>query len=326
MNKKILKEIKDLPQDVRESLILGKLFEIEKQLHKKIAYLSVEDAIKLFRGYLQTKKKPRGYEFVLDNFEEYFKGKNIAEVTAEDCEEFMTEHWINAKANTIRTRHAQLTGLFNHSIKVLMKKGSPTFHNPMKLITIPQYEINQIEFLPIDKMKEILQSTLIEHYWLSIAIMASSGARTAELLDLEVKDKNGPVLTLHNPKSGNKEEWIVIPETVNIRLDKYIEDNGLQPGDRIIPIAYSTLYKFILRISKKCGNPFTPHYLRKWCSSFWDRQGERKMEETVLRHRTARSGENSSHIQLRRIYIAPLSIEEVIEKQKIIDKNIFYII
>ena len=162
MDKRIIEAVVNLTQKERDLVILTQLADIKKQLVKKVAYLTVEDAIKLFRGYLQTKKKPRGYEFILDKFGEHFKGRNIAEVTAEDCEEFMLEHWMSAKSNTIRTRHAQLTGLFNHAIKVLQKKGSPTFHNPMKLITIPSYEINQVEFLPIDKMKDILQTISID--------------------------------------------------------------------------------------------------------------------------------------------------------------------
>lgn len=317
MNDKTILE--QLKLDAKDALILKKLCEIEKKLEQKVAFLTVEDAVELYWKYLQTKKKPRGYKYLIDEFLKGFVGRNIAEITAEDMEEFMLTRWSDSKNNTIRTRHAQLNGLFNHAIKILKKKGSPTFHNPMSLISIPASEYKTVEFLPPEQIKRIIHAPHLEHYRLIMALLVTTGMRCDDLLKLRVKDKEGPVLTLWNPKSGNTKEWVVVPEKVESWLNAYIHKMRLRPEDPICPVSYSTIYEdIVVKYTSKSGTLFTPHYFRKWISTFWNRQGDQDMVAAVLRHRSSQAGE-----KLKRIYIAPLSVEEVIEKQKVLEKVLF---
>jgi hypothetical protein len=113
--KKTNQPLPEVPQDVATPLILKKLFDIEAMVKGKIADIPVNYAVQGFWLYLQKKKKPRGYRYLLEQFQGCFKGRNIATITAHEVEEFMEERW--SKANTLRTRHAQLNGLFNNAIK-----------------------------------------------------------------------------------------------------------------------------------------------------------------------------------------------------------------
>jgi hypothetical protein len=54
--------------------------------------------------------------------------------------------------------------------------------------------------------------------------------------------------------------------------------------------------------------------LRKWCASHWERKGEEGMVNFVLRH---------SSVNLKGRYVAPLTVEEVMEKQEILEKELY---
>ena len=315
--------LENLKLDAKDALILKKLFEIEKRLDKKIAYLLVEDAVEMFRAYLQEKKKPAGYNYTLDLFKERFFGKNIAdgsEVNAVLVNQFMIDFWGDSKSNTIRVRHAQLNGLFNHASKILQMKGAPDFPNPMSLITQPGYEYKEVHFLPPEQIIKIVNSVKLIHHWLALAILASTGIRPGELLKLTAKDVDGQVLTLRDPKSGNSKEWAVVPKTVSDALHRYITNFELQVDDSIIPLSHNNLNEGVVqRYSKKCGTLFTPKYFRNWAATFWRRQNDPDMVSVILRHKT----DSEKNSRLRRIYIASLSQEEVIERQKISDKILF---
>lgn len=324
MKKKVsLEDLRHIPQEALNAVVLKKLFDIEKQLQEQKAFLLVEDVIKSFRAYLQTKKKPRGYNAVIDWFLEYFKGRNIAEINGEEMEDFIRLHWTGATNNTLRTRHAQLNGIFNHAISMLKKKGSNIFNNPMSFLDLPKSIQKENVFMDPCAIKKVIYSAKKEMHWLAMAMLASTGMRCDDMLKLTVANKEGQKLILLNPKSGNIQEWTVLPDTVHKRLDKYIKSKRFRKHDHIIQMSYNTLYEdVVVKYAKQCGTPFTPHYFRKWIATFWHRQGEPDMVATVLRHKSA-SHINTGYNKLHNTYIAPLSFKEVLKKQKIIDKLLF---
>ena len=122
-----------------------------------------------------------------------------------------------------------------------------------------------------------------EEHRLVFEILMTSGLRVSELIGdkraakpgLLKRDVEGRVLTIYNPKSGREKELAVIPKHVADRLKKYI--SNLDPDERVIPLSYSTVYDVITTHAGWVGLKFSPHYLRKWCASFWEREGEHSM-------------------------------------------------
>lgn len=321
MSNSIIDQVNELSQSMINALLLAKLNEIDKKVTRQLPYLTVDEAINSFKEYLSHKKRPGAYTYTLEQFNMEFSGRNIAEINAEEIEGFIASRWSSSKDNTIRGIHAQLSGLFNHAIKMLMRKGSPVFNNPMVLIERPSYHYTEIEFIPVEQMKKTLDAAKNnEKHWLAIAMMVSTGMRSGELLKLVVKDKQGQILTIREPKSGNKEEWVILPEIVERRLNDYIKRNNLNNNDRIIKINANNLnVKVVQRYSKKAGVQFKPHYLRKWIATFWNRQKDNDMKKIVLRHRTSQGlGGNLQHI-----YIAALSQDEVKERIRILEDKLF---
>lgn len=123
-------------------------------------------------------------------------------------------------------------------------------------------------------------------------------------------DIEGRILKLrahadYRPKSGKSEEIAVIPQTIACRPEK----------GYIIPVTEIAISKAIASHGKQAGLNLNPHKLRKWCTSYWERKNEPGMVNFVLRH---------SAVNLKDRYIAPLSIEEVMEKQEIIEGELFF--
>lgn len=177
-------------------------------------------------------------------------------------------------------------------------------------------------FYPPQQIKKIIDAVNLDHHWLALSILATTGIKLEELLNLKVEDRKDQVLKLNNNSEDN--EWIVVPKTVNKVLDGYIIANELHSNDKIIPFSLSNLrIKVVLKYSRKCGTPFLPHYLRKWCASFWFERDDIAMAQFVLRQRP----ETNQGIYFHRLYDTyhkPLSVDEVIERQNIMDNVLFH--
>lgn len=134
-----LYELDELAPEEAYSILTTKLAEIERKLKKSDLNLSVNVAVNMFGEYLKSKKGTRGYKYVLLTFTSEFSDKKMAEITTEDIEELFFKYWPNATNNTLRTRRAQLNGLFNFAIRLSKEKGMPLFHNPISLFENPEY-------------------------------------------------------------------------------------------------------------------------------------------------------------------------------------------
>jgi len=132
------------------------------------------------------------------------------------------------------------------------------------------------------------------------------------LLNLRKKDISGRVLTLRYPKSGLKEERALIPSKVAVELKYYMRNHAEE--QKVIPLAGKAVFNAVKNHGLSLGLDLNPHALRKWCASYWERKGEIGMVNYVLRH---------SSVKLRDRYIAPLTVEEVMKKQKIMEDNLF---
>ena len=285
---------------------------IEGRLIEKKPRLMVDEAMERFRDHLKTGiskrgrnfKKPENYEYVLSKFEGAFSGRNLADVTAEEIEVFLKRFW--STPGTLNQRRNELSAFFSWTIMLLQKRRQPTFTNPCTLLDPIHHTIKIPEFVETKAIKALIESTIDERQWLIFAILATAGLRVTELLSLKKEDVNGRVLTLHDTKSGNETEIAVIPQEVAKRLARYGSD--FEPEERLFGLQRSAVYKSL----KARGQH--PHGLRKWCTTYWDRKKEEAMVAFVSRH---------SKTTLRDRYVAPLTSEEAIKKQRTMEKELW---
>ena len=295
------------------SIMLKKMMDIEKKLEGRVAYLPVEDAVDIFWQYLLPKKAPRGYKYMLDLFVAEFQGRNIAEISAEEVERFLHKWWGDKSATTMRVRYDQLTGLFNYSSLSLQRRGSPAFQNPMAFITGPEASQTPPVFLSVETMGATIAEAKLPTQRLLMAILATTGMRVGELIKLIPDDVDGDVIRIREPKSGRDGEFAVIPSSLVLPL----KDRISATTSYIFP-RYTTIYEVVTRCSLKQGHKFSPHYFRKWVATYWDRQGDYGMANAVLRHK--QSIGRTSTPSLRGVYIAPLSVDEMRERQNKIER------
>ena len=293
-------------------MISEKLDAIDEKVTKKIAYLKVENALKIFRAHiLKNHKKPRNFDYILEQFESKFTGGNLAVINSYEVEEFLTNHWGGSAKSTFNARLSQLQLLFNFCIKEQKRRNAPVFHNPCDLVdpakNIPQKEHKYVE---PEKIKELLNTCRHEHHVLWLTICLSGGLRVSELLKLSPEAISGRTLTLFAPKSQADSEIAVIPQKVADHLQIYIKSMGIQPKSKIWPTTHSTsINKFVKKHTKLVGiKAWTTHSLRKQSASHWDRLGRYDARRFVLRHSSSADGYIDS---LSSRYVAPLDCREM---------------
>lgn len=333
------------------SAISQRLDSIDEKLTKRVAFLTTEDAIKAFRAHIdELHRNPRNFRYLLEQFEKRFEGRNICEVTADEVHDFMAARWGAKAASTFNKQRDRLSLFFDFCIKTVRRKGSPSFHNPVELIDKSRkvHTDKQFEYIDIETMKAFLGTFTLSHHWLWTAIMMTAGLRVGEVLKLRPMDVDGRVLTLVRPKSGRATEVAVIPSLVAEVLAEYIDSKC---SDERLPIwegrlqnvardyldtydtddfhemkdCQDTKVEFNAAMdggTKKCGRAVTSHGkqvglkisnhgLRKFCATFWQRQGRMDMARFVLRHSSV-AGEITA---LEARYIAPIDSMNAIALQ-----------
>jgi hypothetical protein len=139
--------------------ILKTVEDIEGILHKKVAYLLVEEAVASFKGLPGDKLKSTcGYDTILKYFQSEFAGMNVADLNAEECEAFLMKFWGESNRNTLIQMSVLLKPFLNWCIKYLKKKGQPLFHNPCDLLSFGTQKGKAFEMLTVDTIKKLILS------------------------------------------------------------------------------------------------------------------------------------------------------------------------
>lgn len=296
--------------------IMQKLGGIDKKLEQKIAYWKCDEAVDAFMEYVSLNHKcPDNFVFVMSKFRLIFNDKNIAEIIPNEIQGFLLANWHNASPSTYNKRKVQLSTFFNYCIKELKRQGSPNFHNPCDLIdSLKETPKARSGLIPIGKMGELLNTFTEPRQWLQIAVQFTSGLRIGEVLKLRPMDIQGRILTLVEPKSGRDEESAVIPVNVAYELGNYVK--YMNPDELIFPVTRQSANRLLKRHAKTVGLELSTHDLRRWCATFWERQGDISMMRFVLRHSGVK--DSSGGIILTSLagrYVANLSPEEAMKRQ-----------
>lgn len=307
-----------------QAAILKRLERVEDLLVKKVADLPVEEAVgEYLAQHISRTKKPKNYQYLMDRFKEAFAGRNLPEVPAEEIEVFIQENWEGQ--NTRAQRATQLRGFFEWSNKYLMKKGKPSFANPMALLEFPAYR-GKPKHVLTEQVKAMIEAAETDRDRLIVSILATTGMRAGELAEMRPEDVNGRVITIRNPKSRRwnspegYSELTVVPQSVHRDLRAYLA--GEKPAGRLLG-SYKAVHTAIKRLAKKVGADITPHDLRRFCASWYDRHERWSMVQFVLRHRNgAHKGLGGDRLASAH-YVAPLNPQEAMVEQEAMEKELF---
>jgi integrase/recombinase XerD len=137
-----------------------------------------------------------------------------------------------------------------------------------------------------DLIDEIIFRTDNLRNRIMLELMARGGMRIGEVLNLTPRDVENRKLIICDPKSGREIEVVFIPRKVADRLNQYIRENGIEPGQKIFPITYSAARAMVLKAGMIVGIHLRPHDLRRHSASFASRAGTplEIVSKVILRH------------------------------------------
>lgn len=296
--------------------IVGRLVRIEAKLDGKMSFWLTEEAVIAFGEYIKRNhRRPDNFDYLLTTFKVVFAEKNIAELTSNEVNEFLLSHWRNAAPSTYNKRKVQLSAFFNFCIQELKRQGLPSFHNPCDLVDdLKETPKLRSGFVPVEKMRELLDSFDDPRHWLQVAIQLTAGLRVGEVLKLRPMDVQGRILTLREPKSGKYKELAVVSAKVAVRLENYAKYRD--PEQPLFPTSRHAANRLLKRHAKIVGLELTTHDLRRWISTFWECQGDISMMRFVLRHSGVKDSTGGTILtSLAGRYVANLSPEEAMERQ-----------
>ena len=106
-----------------------------------------------------------------------------------------------------------------------------------------------------------------------LELMARTGMRISEVLNLTPMDIDGCKLILQKPKSGRPGEVVYIPSKLQRRLGDYVRDNRVNPNDCVFPISYSTSRSIVKKSGKLVGINLRSHDMRRHAATYASRAG-----------------------------------------------------
>ena len=120
-----------------------------------------------------------------------------------------------------------------------------------------------------------------------LELIARSGMRIGEVLNLRPMDCKGYKLILSDTKSGREIEVAFIPQKICDRLKDYIQSAGIESQSRIFPISYKAAWSIVVKAGKLVGIHPRPHYLRRHVATYASRSGRpiEIVSKILLRHK-----------------------------------------
>lgn len=146
----------------------------------------------------------------------------------------------------------------------------------------------QIQWNILDKdiVDEVIFRTLNKRDRIILELMARAGMRINEVLNLKAQNIGGRKIKLLNPKSGKESEMVYIPQKLSSKIQDYILDNRISPGERMFPIGYGCARMMVKRAGDMVGIKIRPHDLRRFAATYASRRGTpiEIVSKVILRH------------------------------------------
>ncbi|MGD8764676.1 MAG: site-specific integrase [Desulfobacteraceae bacterium] len=222
----------------------------------------------------------------MDKFCKEFSDYQLSELTVDTILDFLNQITDGCKPQTKRVRYAHLAAFFNFIKNNLISDFiSPCDSKMLRKLYRPKVTI-QWDILEKEIVDEIIFRTTNTRNRLMLELMARGGMRIGEVLKLRARDVQNRKLTIQDPKSGNEQEIIFIPQKVADRLKEYIRANKIKTHVRIFPICYKAARTIIRRAGHLVGIHLRPHDLRRYAATHASRCGVplEIVSKVILRH------------------------------------------
>ena len=186
----------------------------------------IEKAIKIYLAYLKDNTRPntvRSFSFTLNMFQEFFSGREMADVNESNIIEFISDIAGDCSPSTKNSRVGVIRAFYNFIIEVTDASFANPCHRPMirKLFKCPRFSSPKL--LDKDLIDEIIFRTTNERDRLILELMGRSGMRVGEVLNIRHADINfdASTILITEPKSGRKGEKVFITKKLCGKLQLF---------------------------------------------------------------------------------------------------------
>lgn len=251
--------------------------------------MKISKAIKFCLQYQNANSKAntvKNYAFVLNKFENAFKGRELELIKTEEVIAFLADLSEGRKQNTKRGRYMTLSAFFNLTINTVLPGMSNPCQSPVARNLFRKPKAQQWTIFDKDTVDEAIFRTVHIRNRLILELMARGGMRVGEVLGLRPIDIKDGKLLLHEPKSGRELEVVFIPQKLCNRLVNYVREINIDPGMRIFPITYAGARKMVVKVGDMLGIKLRPHDLRRHAATYASRAGVpiEIISKVILRH------------------------------------------
>jgi len=222
----------------------------------------------------------------MEKFCEAFSKYQLSELTVDTILDFLNQLTDGCKPQTKRVRYAHLAAFFNFIKNNLISDFvSPCDSKMLRKLYRPKVTI-QWDILEKEIVDEIIFRTTNTRNRLMLELMARGGMRIGEVLKLRARDVQDRKLIIHDPKSGNEQEIIFIPQKVADRLKEYIRAKNFNSHDRIFQIGYEAARKMVRKAGEMVRISLRPHDLRRHSATYASRSNVplEIVSKIILRH------------------------------------------
>jgi len=237
---------------------------------------------------------------------EAFSNYQLSELTVDTILDFLNQLTDGCKPQTKRVRYAHLAAFFNFiKNNIISDFISPCDSKMLRKLYRSKVTI-QWDILEKETVDEIIFRTTNVRNRLMLELMARGGMRVGEVLKLKASDVQDRKLIIHDPKSGQEQEIIFIPQKVADRLKEYIRANKINPHERIFPICYEAARTIVRKAGDLVGIHMRPHDLRRYAATYASRCGVplEIVSKVILRH---------SNLSTTQIYLGKVSDAEAMK-------------
>ncbi len=206
----------------------------------------------------------KAYYSAIKDFLEFIGDRRLREVSLSDVNRWRLERLRKGfPRSRSRDRRSWMTTL--HYYTLFIRRFLEWLGIELR-IPLTRRPVRRVEALSEEEVSRLLASCRDLLDSVIIRLLLDTGMRSRELLGVRVGDidfQRGEIV-VREAKYGRERRVLVTRETLGV-LREWVRLRGLGPGDRVIPLTYSGLYKRIKKIASRAGidpSRLRPHVLR----------------------------------------------------------------